>query len=270
MAKLNISEEIKKYKIIDAHMHLGVAANTLYYKYSNDRVMDLQKRFHVETSICSHIMGIFGDLDGQIEEILDANEKFGKSIYWQLVYCADQSDKSLEIIEKYKSKINFAGIKIWSVGSETYLDSRRYYPLWDYAVNHDIVVAAHTWSPYTENPKQIYSNPLLFEHVLKDFPKLKVLLVHSGGKADFYDAVIELVKKHETLYMDFSGDCFYPPVFKKVLNRVGKGRSLFGTDMPMMDIRYHISNVLAADIDDSDKADIFYHNAAKLFKLGGA
>ena len=56
-----------------------------------------------------------------------------------------------------------------------------------------------------------------WQKVLKNFPGLKVLLVHSGGKVDFYDEVIELVKKHETLYMDFSGDCFYPPVFKKIL-----------------------------------------------------
>ncbi|GAG73355.1 unnamed protein product, partial [marine sediment metagenome] len=179
----------------------------------------------------------------------------------------EQSDKSLEIIEKYRSKINFAGIKIYSVGSGLGLDDKKYYPLWEYAVANDIIVAAHTWSPYTENPKQFYGNPLLFESVLKDFPGLKVLLVHSGGKADFYDEVIELVKKHDTLYMDFSGDCFYPSVFKKVLNRVGRGKSLFGTDMPMMDIRYHISNVLVADISDSDKEDIFYNNAVRLFKL---
>ncbi len=265
---MNVEEELKKFKIIDSHMHLGIAANTLYYKYSDERVMELQKTFNVETSICSHIMGIFGDLDGQIEKILEARKKFGSSIFWQLVYVAEQSDKSLKIIEKYRKDINFAGIKIWPPGSETYIDSRKYYPLWEYASSKQIVVAAHTWSPYTENPKQKYSNPLLFKNVLKNFPNLKVLLVHSGGKTDFYDEVIDLVKDHETLYMDFSGDCFYPPVFKKVLNRVGRGRSLFGTDMPMMDIRYHISNVLLSDIDDSAKADVFYNNAAELFKLG--
>ena len=160
------------------------------------------------------------------------------------------------------------GVKIWSVGSGLYLDDRKYYPLWEYAITHDFVVSAHTWSPYTDNPKQIYGNPLRFDRVLKDFPGLKIILVHSGGKADFYDEVIELSRKHETLYMDFSGDCFYPPVFKKVINSLGRGRALFGTDMPMMDVRYHIANVLAADIPDSDKEDIFYNNAAVLFGIG--
>ena len=267
MAKINIEEEIKNFKIIDAHMHFGIAGNTLYYKYSDEQVMELQEKFNVETSICSHILGVYGDLDAQIEEIKKAQKKYGDSIYWQLVFVAEQSEKSLDIIEKNKDKINFAGIKLFSPGSEIGLDDRKYYPLWEYATTNDIVVAPHTWSPYTDNPKQIYGNPLLLESVLKDFPKLKVLLVHSGGKADFYDEVIEFVKNHETVYMDFSGDCFYPPVFKKVIKRAGKGRALFGTDMPMMDIRYHISNVISADISDSDKEDIFYNNAANLFKL---
>jgi len=267
LAKANILQELKKFKIIDSHMHFGVSANTLYYKYSDDRVMQIQKECNVETSICSHVTGIFGDLDSQIEEVIKNSKKFKSSIYWQLVYIAEQSQKSLDIIEKYKSRINFAGIKIFSPGSGIGLDNRAYYPLWEYAVANDIVVGAHTWSPYTENPSQIYANPLLFESVLRDFPALKVLLIHSGGKIDFYDEVIEFVRKHETVYMDFSGDCFYPPVFKKVIDRAGRGRSLFGTDMPMMDTRYHIANVISADISDSDKADIFYNNAAELFKI---
>ncbi|MFC2159808.1 amidohydrolase family protein [Actinomycetota bacterium] len=267
MVKINIGEEIKKFKIIDSHMHLGIGFRVLYYNYSDDRVIELEKRFNVKKAICSHLLGIFGDLDAQLEEILKVQKKFGDFICWQLIYDGRQTERSLDIIEKYKQKINFIGVKIWSVGSELYLDDRKYYPLWEYAVSNDFAVSAHTWSPYTDNPKQIYGNPLLLKNVLKDFPQLKVILVHSGGKVDFYDEVIELLKEHKTLYMDFSGDCFYPLVFKKVLNRIGKGRALFGTDMPMMDIRYHISNVIAADISDSDKEDIFYNNAARLFNI---
>lgn len=267
MAKINIEQELKKFKIIDSHMHLGIGLNVLYYKYSDDRVIELEKRFNVKKAICSHTIGIFGDLQTQIEEILKIQEIYGDFICWQLVYEGGQPERSIEIIEKYRPMINFIGVKVWSVGSGLYLDDRKYYPLWEYAVANDFAVSAHTWSPYTENPKQIYGNPLLLENVLKDFPKLKVILVHSGGKIDFYDEVIELVRKHETLYMDFSGDCFYPPVFKKVINRTGKGRALFGTDMPMMDIRYHIANVIAADIPDSDKEDIFYNNAARIFNI---
>ena len=267
MARMNIEEKIKKFKIIDSHMHLGEFANALAYKNEPDRIIELEKEFNVEKAICSPVIGIFGDPKAQIEDVMDASEKFGDYIGWQLVYDGNQPKTSLDLIEEYRPKINFVGVKVWSIGSGLYLDDKKYYPLWEYALANDFAVSAHTWSPYTDNPKQIYGNPLRFDKVLKDFSGLKIILVHSGGKIDFYDEVIELARKYESLYMDFSGDCFYPPVFKKVIDRIGRGRALFGTDMPMMDIRYHIANVLAADIPDSDKEDIFYNNAARLFKV---
>jgi predicted TIM-barrel fold metal-dependent hydrolase len=264
---MHIEEEIKKFKIIDSHMHLGEFSNALAYRNEPEEIIGLEKRYHVKKVICSPVIGIFGGPRIQIEDIMNASEKFGDFIGWQLVYDGNQPELSLDIIEEYSPKINFVGVKVWSVGSGLYLDDRKYYPLWEYAIANDFAVAAHTWSPYTDNPKQIYGNPLRFESVLKDFPGLKIILVHSGGKIDFYDEVIELARKHESIYMDFSGDCFYPPVFRKVIDRIGRGRALFGTDMPMMDIRYHIANVLAADIPDPDKEDIFYNNAADLFGI---
>lgn len=266
MAKKNIAEELKKFKIVDSHMHLGVFSNTFYYKYSDERVIELQKKFNVKISICSHAISFY-DLDKQIEEIKKVQDKFGSHIYWNLVYDPGFSEKSLDIIENNKSKINFAGIKIHPVIHETGIDSKLYYPLWEYVTANNIVVSSHTWSPYTDNPKQFMGNPLLFESVLRKFHGLKIILGHSGGKVNFYDEVIDFVKNHENVYMDFSGDCIYPPVFKKVIKKAGKGRILFGTDMPMMDIRYHITSVLIADIDDSDREDIFYNTAAKLYKF---
>ena len=129
------------------------------------------------------------------------------------------------------------------------------------------MISSHTWSPYTDNPKQFNGNPLLFESVLQKYPKLKIILGHSGGKINFYPEVINFVSNHENVYMDFSGDTIYPSVFKMVLDKAGKGRILFGTDMPMMDIRYHVASVLSADIEDSDREDIFYNTAAKLYNF---
>lgn len=266
MVKKNISEELKKFKLIDSHMHLGVLPNTLYYKYNDDRVIELQRKFKVKISICSPCISFY-NLDSQIEEIIKAQNKYGSYVYWNLVYNPKCSEKSLNIIDSNKSKINFAGIKIHPVVHETRIDSKLYYPLWNYASTNNIIISSHTWSPYTDNPKQFNGNPLLLENVLKKFPKLKIILGHSGGKVNFYDEVIEFVKKYKNVYMDFSGDCIYPPVFMKVIKKVGKGRILFGTDMPMMDIRYHITSVFVADIDDLDREDIFYNTAAKLYKF---
>ncbi|MHB1334960.1 MAG: amidohydrolase family protein [Candidatus Humimicrobiaceae bacterium] len=263
---MDLEKEIKSYNIIDSHMHLGILPNVLYYNYSDERVVQLQKKFNVKISICSHCISFY-DLSLQITEILKVQEKFGPFFYWNLVYDPKKASESLKIIENNRHKINFAGIKIHPVVHETKIDSKLYEPLWEYASGENIVVSSHTWSPYTDNPKQYNGNPLLFESVLQKFSKLKIILGHSGGKTNFYPEVINFVSKHENVYMDFSGDNIYPPVFKMVLERAGKGKILFGTDMPMMDIRYHIASVLSSDIKNSDKEDIFYNTAAKLYNF---
>ena len=263
---MDLNEKLKKFKIIDSHMHLGIMPNVLYYNYSDERVFELQKNFNVKVSICSHCISFY-DLSLQIPEIMKVDDKFGPFFYWNLVYNPKIASESLMIIEDNRAKINFAGIKIHPVLHETRIDSKLYEPLWEYASREDIVISSHTWSPYTDNPKQFNGNPLLFESVLQKYPKLKIILGHSGGKINFYPEVINFVSNHENVYMDFSGDTIYPPVFKMVLDKAGKGRILFGTDMPMMDIRYHVASVLSADIEDSDKEDIFYNTAAKLYNF---
>ncbi|MHB1375865.1 MAG: hypothetical protein ACYCXB_00350, partial [Candidatus Humimicrobiaceae bacterium] len=104
MTKKNMESEIKKFKLIDSHMHLGVAPNTFYYKYNDERVIELQKKFNVEISICSHCISFY-DLEEQIEAIKRAQIKFGRYIYWNLVYDPRCLEKSLELIDKNKSEI---------------------------------------------------------------------------------------------------------------------------------------------------------------------
>ncbi len=263
---MDLDEKLKNFKIIDSHMHLGIGPNVLYYNYSDKRVFELQKKYNVEVSICSHCISFY-DLPLQIPEIMRVQEKFGTFFYWNLVYNPKKAAESLKIIKDNRPKINFAGIKIHPVLHETKIDSKLYEPLWEYASSEDIVVSSHTWSPYTDNPRQFNGNPLLFESVLQKYPKLKIILGHSGGKINFYPEVINFVSMHDNVYMDFSGDTIYPAVFKMVLEKAGKGKILFGTDMPMMDIRYHVASVLSADIEDSDREDIFYNTAAKLYKF---
>ena len=175
---MNLTEKLKNFEIIDSHMHLGIAPNVLYYNYSDDRVVEIQKAYNVKISICSHCIGFY-DLSLQIEEINKAAERFGEFFYWNLVYNPKKASESLKIIEANRLKINFA--------------------------------------------------------------------------------------EYPDVYLDFSGDTIYPPVFKMVIEKLGKGRILFGTDMPMMDIRYHVASVLAADITNEERKDIFYNTAAKLY-----
>ena len=67
--------------------------------------------------------------------------------------------------------------------------------------------------------------------------------------------------------MDFAGDIFVPGLIEEYVKRVGSKRLLFGTDMPWVDIRFQLANVMNLDIDENDKRNILGLNAIKLFNL---
>ena len=263
---INYKEELKKIKIVDAHMHLGVMANTFFYNYHDEKVIDIEKKFNVRKCICSHTIGFY-DIDRQIKLIKEASSKFGNYIYWYLIYDPNNSDKSLKLIKQNMNNINFAGVKIHPQLHTCLLNDEKYFPLWDFAIDNDIIILSHTWSPYTDTPTQFYANPLLLEDVLPKFEGLKFISGHGGGKVPFYDKVVGLLKRHSSLFIEYSGDTLYPKIFRKAIDEIGSERILFGTDMPIVDIRYHIISILKAGLTQAERDNITYNNAIELFKL---
>ena len=263
---VNYKKELEKIKIIDVHMHLGLHSRIHYMDYSDEKVIKIGRKFGVEKCLCSHIMG-FTNLNEQIKMINELSKKYGNYINWYLVYDPNNPSKSLKLIKENMKKINFIGVKIHPPRHECRLNDEKYYPLWDFAIKNNIVILSHTWSPYTSNPKQFYGNPLLIEDVLKKFKDLKFIVGHSGGKIPFYDEVISLLERNSNLYMDCSGDTLYPELFRKVIHKLGSERMMFGTDMPLIDTRYHIINILNAGLTRNELDNILYKNDAKLFKL---
>ena len=264
---IDFQKEIEELKIIDSHMHLGLSSQLYCPGYSDKRVIEMLKRYGVKTCLCSHIQSITGIIDDQVEIIRSLGEEFGDYVYWYMIYDPRAAQSSINMIEENRKKINFAGVKIHPVIHQTTLDDPDYYLLWEYAVKNDITILSHTWSPHTDNPKQFYGDPLLLESVLKKFKKLKIILGHAGGKVSFYPKVIDFASNFRNVYLEFAGDTFYPEIFRKAIDVIGSHRILFGTDMPWIDIRYHIINILTASISRKEKINIFYENSIRLFEL---
>ena len=264
---VDFKKELEEIKIIDTHMHLGLAPNIYFHDYSDEKVISMQKKFKVKRCLCSHVRNITGNIDDQVEVIIEGTKKFGDFIYWYMIYDPRKPVKSIEQIDRNKGLINFAGIKIHPVIHKTPLDDVGYIPLWEYAIDNNIVILTHTWSPYTDNPNQMFGNPLLLEGALKRLKKLKIILGHTGGKISFYPKVFDFASRFENIYLDFSGDTFCPMAFRKAIDILGNYRILFGSDMPWIDIRYHLINVILEDITNIQKKDIFYKNATNLFNI---
>ncbi len=262
----NIKKILKDYLVIDSHIHLGFLASLNIPSASDENIINVLRDFGVKKAIVSHhgSLSTVGYGDSELFKLLKMYKVF---LYGLLVFNPNFEEKSLDLIKKcFKSK-NIVGVKIHPSWHMCYPHDARYEKFWDFAEENKIVVLTHSWNPNVPNKVQRFSDPFLFESILKKHPKLRLILAHAGGRGEYLYKVIDLLEKYTNLYVDFAGDVFEPGLIEAYVRRVGSGRLLFGTDMPWIDVRYHLINILSSNINDKDKENILGLNSSRLFEI---
>ena len=107
------------------------------------------------------------------------------------------------------------------------------YPLYAVAQEAGVPVHVHTGTSVFPQAKIKYGDPLLLDEVAVDFPRLKLVIVHSG-RGFWYDQAFFLGQQHEHVYLEIAG---LPP--KKLLEYFPKlerlsHKFIFGSDWPAM------------------------------------
>ncbi len=261
-----LKDRIQKYRIIDAHLHMGHLANLNFPGGSDDDIIELFKKYRIEKAIFSH-HGALSTVTFGIEKTKECLEKYGDFLNAYLVFNPNFADESLDAIKEYSPNKNIVGVKIHPSWHSCYPYDEKYDAFWEYANKNKIVVLTHSWNPNVANKAQRFSDPFFFGPILEKYPDIKLILAHAGGRGEYHYKVIDLIIKYENMYVDFAGDIFVPGLVEEYVRRAGSKKLLFGTDMPWIDLRYYLTNIDHAEISDSEKADIFGLNAIRLFDL---
>lgn len=90
----------------------------------------------------------------------------------------------------------FRGFKLYPPYHYFYPNDRMLYPLYAAAEEAGVPVMAHTGSSIFKGARLKYADPIFLDDVAVDFPRLKVLLVHSG-RGLWYDKAFFLARIHE-------------------------------------------------------------------------
>ena len=117
-------------------------------------------------------------------------------------------------------------------------------------------------------------NPVLLEDVLVRHPKLRLYIMHAGWP--FLDEMIALLHAYPSVYVDVGVLNWTKP--RKEFHRYLRGlvqagygkRILFGSDQMVWPeaIQMAVATVQSADyLTPVQRADIFYHNAARFLRL---
>jgi predicted TIM-barrel fold metal-dependent hydrolase len=146
-------------------------------------------------------------------------------------------------------------------------DDPSYEPAWAFAAQYDLAILTHSWSVSPYNPVQYLSTPERFEDYVKEFPGVRLVLGHAGGRGNGREQAIRMIKEHPNVYLDFAGDIFCYKLIEKLVQSVPVERILFGSDFPWLDPRANLSRVLLAEATPYTKIKILRDNAIRVYQL---
>ena len=256
----------KNYLIVDSHLHLGGLPYLYLPSNTEENIINLLKKVGIKKAICAN-HGSLSTITYGLGELFESLENYSGFLYGYLVFNPNFEDVSLKSIENNFERKQIVGIKIHPSWHLCYPDDSRYERFWQFAAEREIPVLTHTWDPDAPNKTQKFSDPFGFEKIIKKFPELKLVFAHAGGRGKMLYDVISLMKKYPNLYVDFAGDIFVSGLINEYIKRVDSQRLLFGSDMPWVDIRFHLAHLLNLSIAEEDKKNILGLNALKLFNL---
>ena len=171
------------------------------------------------------------------------------------------------VLERLVSQEGFRGLKMYPTYQYFYPNDPLVYPLYARAQDLQIPIMFHTGSSVFKGSRLKYGDPIFFDDVAVDFPKLTIIMCH-GGRPLWYNKAAFLARLHENVYLEISGLppkrlLSYFPDLKRMSTKV-----LFGSDWySVKGIKKNIEVIRKLPIGDNAKAQILGENAARLLNL---
>jgi len=255
----------KSFFVVDAHMHLGEDWFLFLPSAGFDSLLASMKEFGISRAYSSHYLWLSSRFEEAVTASIDGYEKSEGAIPFLGVYNPNMEKDSLNAFDKCLQEKGFVGIKIHPSFHGVPADDARYLPVWKYAQRHRLPILSHTWSA-TDNPVQKLSVPSLFTRYMEEYPEVKFIIGHSGGRGEGQKEAVSLARKYENVHMDIAGDIFCPDLITRMVKAIGAEKILFGTDSPWFNAGVYIPRIMLAPLDEKEKAFILGLNALRIFE----
>jgi hypothetical protein len=256
-------------KIIDAHLHPD--------RYHDDKsgpfqpieyLIDYMDALGVERTFALGDVLRFGPRPSneQIRSINDTNwanlEKYpDRLIGLCFIHSFNDADFCQSEIDRCILNGPFIGIKCeYPNASSPDLD--KWMPMAD---EHQLVVLQHAWDiSWRMDRRDLQTDPCDVATLARRYPNVKILMAHLTGCG--LRGVREIAES-ANVWVDTSGSQPFAHTIEDALSVLGPDRILFGPDCPMRDLAAQLGRILDADIPETARRKILYHNAVDLFSL---
>ncbi len=266
----------KDFKIIDAHCHI-------YPEKIAQKATDSTNRFYNISSSPFH---------GTTEELI--NQSNETAVYKMVVQSVATTEKQVSSINnfikneaaKYPEKfiplgtlhpnssdlqsdieelisLGLKGVKLHPDIQNFKIDDYRCLKIYELCEKYDLPILMHTGDNRYDN-----SNPNRLFPIMDIYTNLIVIGAHLGGWS-LWETASEKLFELPNLYVDTSSS-FYAinhDTAKKIIDRYGVDKVVFGTDYPMWKQEDEINFLLSLGYSDDDLKKIFHDNILKILKI---
>lgn len=234
--------------IIDAHAHAGPFS--LFFIPEADpaamvRVMD---RCGITMAVISANLGIQLDARGGNEATAAAVTSFPDRLRGYVTVNPWQDP--IAEIGRWADDPRFCGIKIHPDYHAYPLTGSRYAPVWEWAAQAAAPVLTHTWSG------SAYNDLVHVDMVAERHPTVRILAGHAGGVPAGIDAAIASAARHPNVYLEICTSRGSGRLLRRMVDEVGAGQVVFGSDFPFVDLRTALGRVVFGRLGDEETAAV--------------
>lgn len=137
-------------------------------------------------------------------------------------------------------------------------------PLMEEAEARGLVVLQHAWSMTKIKQRSFHTDPEDVATLARRFPNVKIIMAHLTG--DGVRGVLA-VEDCPNVFVDTSGAAPEAGIVEYAVERLGPGRILYGSDVPVRDFGVAIARVEGSRLDARAKRMILHDNTKALFRL---
>lgn len=238
-----ITYEGEKIEVIDAHSHMGERQELAIHqippimKWMAEDMLKSMDEAGVDRCVTFAIgAGKRTDYRETNKYIAEAMKKYPDRIIGFMRLSPGNGPKDTLAVLEESVKLGLKGIKIHPLIEKCPANDReKVYPLMDAAQHHGLVVLFHCGMGEDASPQRI-------AEVARDFPKLPVIMGHSGLIEGVRD-VIQQAKKYENVFMDSSG-VGWLPFFCETIAWAGADRVMYGSDHPFNPMDWEVQKIV--------------------------
>jgi predicted TIM-barrel fold metal-dependent hydrolase len=173
-------------------------------------------------------------------------------------------DKAIFDVCQCIEEFGFAGVKLNGAQNMYKIDCPEAMKVAEKIAELNGVIAFHIG---VDEPD--FTNPRRAANVAKAFPEMPIIMVHMGGAGspDCSELVIEVAKENPNMIL--VGSAIEASKVGNAIRALGSNRVMFGSDIPFADLNECISNYhdMLSAFDENTTQDVFWNNAARIFKL---